>query len=104
MTIPFAEIADLAARNATEICRRWLPDGQLRGREWYALNPRREDRHLGSFAVNVHTGRWADFAIGMTGADLIDLAEYLYDLRPAEAARRVAAMVGHPFGQESARE
>ena len=38
-----------------------------------AFNPRRADRHLGSFQINVRTGKWADFATGDRGGDLISL-------------------------------
>lgn len=98
--IPFAEIADLARPRTLEICQRWLPSGQLLGREWVALNPTRTDRSLGSFRVNVVTGAWADFARRETdkGGDAISLAAYIWRLSPVEAARTVARMVGHPFG------
>ena len=32
-----------------------------RGPRIFALNPRRGDRRLGSFKINLRTGRWADF-------------------------------------------
>ena len=76
------------------LLRRWLPDGRLAGREFVARNPRRNDTKPGSFSINVSTGRWADFASGDKGGDALSLAAYLFDLSQAEAARRLADMLG----------
>ncbi len=78
---------------ASLLCR-WLPDGRVNGREYEARNPRRADRHPGSFRANLHTGRWADFATGDRGGDPISLAAYLFNLSQIEAARRLADMLG----------
>jgi hypothetical protein len=59
-----------------------------------ALNPTRSDRHLGSFRINLSTGRWADFATGDGGRDVVSLAAYLARLGRVEAARNLAQMVG----------
>ncbi len=66
-TINRAALASLPA-----LLRRWLPDGRLVGREYTARNPRRADRRLGSFLINVNSGRWADFATGDKGGDVVD--------------------------------
>jgi hypothetical protein len=76
------------------LLRRWLPDGMTRGREYIARNPRRDDRHVGSFSVNVKTGRWADFATGDQGGDVVSLAAYLAGISQLDAARRLATMLG----------
>ncbi len=57
-------------------------------------NPMRNDRRPGSFKVNVTTGKWGDFATGDRGADIVSLAAYLFTLSQAEAAIRVAEMIG----------
>ncbi len=72
------------------LLHRWLPDGELIGHEWVARNPRRNDRHPGSFKINVMTGRWADFATGDAGGDPISLLAYLRGLSQHEAARLLA--------------
>ena len=59
------------------LLRRWLPDGRIEGNEYVARNPRRSDRRLGSFKINLRTGRWADFAFDARGGDPISLAAYL---------------------------
>lgn len=91
---------DFAAINAAALvvlpalARRWLPDGRLVGREWVACNPTRVDRHLGSFSVNLVSGRWADFATGDKGGDPVSLAAYLAGTGQTEAARSLATMLG----------
>ena len=63
----------------TALCKRWLPDGVLYGKEWVAKNPTRADGRAGSFRINVQTGQWADFAQdGARGGDPISLAAYLH--------------------------
>jgi len=76
------------------LLQRWLPDGRPQGGEYVARNPRRADRHPGSFRINLQTGRWADFATGDKGGDVISLAAYLADLSQGEAAERLAVMLG----------
>lgn len=73
---------------------RWLPDGRRVGHEYVARNPRRSDHQPGSFSVNMNTGKWADFATGDCGGDVISLGAYLAQIRQAEAARRLAEMLG----------
>jgi hypothetical protein len=92
--LAFHRIASAALGTADHIVRRWLPDGRRDGAEWVARNPKRADKQLGSFKVNLRTGRWGDFATGDRGGDLVSLAAYLFDLDQGEAARRVADMLG----------
>ena len=92
--LAFTRIAGDALRASDLIVRRWLPDGRRNGIEWVARNPKRADRRLGSFKINLRTGRWGDFAAGAAGGDLISLAAYLFDLNQSDAARRVADMLG----------
>jgi hypothetical protein len=76
------------------IVKRWLPDGRREGSEWVARNPRRADRKLGSFKINLDTGRWGDFADEKYGGDPISLAAYLSQTSQIEAARNLARMLG----------
>jgi|SRR5262245_54158731 len=72
----------------------WAPGGRRQGHEWVALNPRRYDRHPGSFKINLRTGRWADFATGDKGGDIISLAAFLFGINQVEAARTIAVALG----------
>ena len=92
--LDFAAINAAARSELATLLARWLPDGRVNGREYEARNPRRNDRHLGSFRVNLRTGKWADFAIGVSGGDPVSLAAYLFALSQADAARRLADMLG----------
>lgn len=76
----FAVVNAAALPALSALLRRWLPGGRVEGREYVAHNPRRPDRHLGSFKVNLRTGRWADFATGDRGGDPVSLAAYLFGL------------------------
>jgi hypothetical protein len=44
--------------------------------------------------VNTHTGRWADFATGDKGGDIISLAAFLFNIRQNESRKRIAEMLG----------
>jgi len=92
--IAYRRIAEAARAHAAAIVRQWLPNGRRLGHEWAALNPRRDDRRFGSFRINLRTGAWGDFAINERGGDLISLAAYLYGLNQAEAALKIAHMLG----------
>src|SRR3954467_14905007 len=92
--LDFESINRAALRVLPGLLGRWVPGGKIQGREWTGRNPKRADRHPGSFKVNLLTGRWADFASGDKGGDVISLAAYLHGLSQAEAARRLAEMLG----------
>ena len=93
--VDFAAINAAAPRAAPTLLRRWLPEGRQRSDEWIARNPKRADRHAGSFRINMRTGRWSDFAVaGAAGGDLISLAAYLCDLSQVEAGRALGKALG----------
>jgi len=48
----------------------------------------------------MRTGKWAEFAADARGGDTISLAAYLFDLSPADAAKRLAAMLGMAVSHE----
>ena len=89
----YAMINIAAVRVLPDLVARWLPGGFIVGHEYVVRNPKRHDRAAGSFSVNLSTGRWSDFAIGVGGGDPISLAAYLHDLHQSEAARRLAGML-----------
>jgi hypothetical protein len=76
------------------VLTRLMPGGKIVAREYVALNPTRADRRPGSFKVNLRTGRWADFATGDKGGDPVSLCAYVEGVSQAEAARRLARMLG----------
>jgi hypothetical protein len=92
--VDFTQINAAALARLPAMLDRWLPGGHRLGREYVARNPTRHDRRAGSFKVNITTGRWADFATGDRGGDPVSLAAYLFQVNQAEAARRLADMLG----------
>ncbi len=92
--IDFDTINDAALRKLRDLLREWLPDGRVYGEEFLAKNPRRVDFKPGSFKINLRTGRWADFATGDRGGDVVSFYAYIFDLRQSEAARQLAEMLG----------
>lgn len=92
--LDFEAVHRAALPHLPSIVERWLPDGRRQGGEYVARNPRRGDRRPGSFKVNLRSGRWSDFATGDRGGDTVSLAAYLFGLSQAEAARRLAGMLG----------
>jgi hypothetical protein len=92
--IDFAVVNRSALVCLPDLLRYLLPDGRREGQEWVAFNPRRKDQHLGSFKVNLKTGRWADFATGDKGGDVVSLYAFLFGLSQAEAARHLSRVLG----------
>ena len=94
--IDFKRINSVALSNSSHVLRRLLPDGRIQKNEYLAKNPKRPDRSIGSFKINLKTGKWADFATGDRGGDLISLVAYIQDVSQSEAARLLASMLGIP--------
>lgn len=92
--IDFERVNRSAMANALAVVRGLLPEGRLEGQEYVARNPLRPDRRLGSFKVNVRTGRWADFATGDGGGDMVSLAAFVSGLPQRDAAIRLADSLG----------
>jgi hypothetical protein len=96
--VDFDRVNAAALRAADAVVRGLLPDGRREGSEWVARNPGRPDRRLGSFKVNLSTGKWGDFATGDRGGDLVSLAAFVASLPQREAAIRLAESLGvDPF-------
>lgn len=96
--VNFREVNALAMSYLPSLLSKWLPDGKAFGHEFTALNPKRNDHKAGSFKVNLVTGRWADFATGERGGDIVSLAAYLADLSQSDAAKAILRMLGVHHG------
>lgn len=92
--IDFDVVKTAALADIRGVLGRFLPSGKVVRGEYVALNPTRSDRHLGSFRVNLKSGRWADFATSDRGRDLISLVAYLKNIPQVEAARGLSQMLG----------
>lgn len=96
--IDFDSVNAVALSTLPSLLRRWLPDGHTQGREYIARNPRRADKRPGSFKINIHSGKWSDFATGDAGGDPVSLAAYLAGTGQAEAAHNLSEMLGVDHG------
>ncbi|MBL6945877.1 MAG: hypothetical protein ISR47_04500 [Rhodospirillales bacterium] len=92
--LDFAAVNSVAIRALPGLVRQLLPDGRFENVEWVARNPRRKDRHLGSFKINTRTGKWADFATGDRGGDVISLVSFIRGIPPHEAALTLMEILG----------
>jgi hypothetical protein len=92
--IDFARVNSAALAALPAILARCLPGGRIHGHEYVVRNPTRVDRHLGSFRINMRTGRWADFATGDRGGDPISLFAYVENCSQSDAAIWLAQMLG----------
>lgn len=90
----FDEVNSSALIGLTSLLSRWLPDGKLTGYEYVARNPMRADQKMGSFKINVVTGRWCDFATGDKGGDPVSLYAYLNSCNQITALRQLAKELG----------
>lgn len=90
----FGAVNRAALARLPDLLARWLPGGRREGEEYLARNPTRADRRLGSFKINVTSGRWADFATNDRGGDPVSLRAYLDGSTQIEAARRLMFELG----------
>ena len=92
--IDYDRLRRAAASRLDHLLPKWLPNGHRIGSEWAARNPTRDDQAPGSFKINLRTGRWADFATGDKGGDVISLLAYLHNTSQSQAARLLARELG----------
>jgi len=93
-TVDFRRLQRQAMPYLPAIVRRLLPDGHMEGQEYVSRNPRRADQRPGSFKINVMTGKWADFAIGVSGGDAASLVAYVLGISQSEAAAWLLRVMG----------
>jgi predicted P-loop ATPase len=81
--IEFSDLARQLLNNAPSLLSQWLPGGKIIGREYVCADlgggPGR------SLSINLTTGRWADFAAGISGGDLISLYAAIHGIGQHDA-------------------
>jgi putative DNA primase/helicase len=95
--VDFEAVNRAALARLPELLARLLPGGRRIGREWVCGNLRGEPGR--SCRVNLATGRWADFATGERGGDPVSLYAAILRVPQAEAARRLAELLGVEGGR-----
>lgn len=71
-----------------------LPTNKVKGKEFVALNPTRQDKHLGSFRYNLENHRWKDFSCDDGGVGLISIYAYVNKKEWIEAGMELATKYG----------
>lgn len=93
----FEAINRVAIGRLEDLLRSFLPGGRRENHEYIARNPRRQDKTLGSFSINLNDGVWKDFASGDGGSDPVSLWQYIFNTpNMHDAARILAGHVGAP--------
>lgn len=94
--VSFSEIVGALQARTLQVAQVYAPGGHVeRGRYW-ALNPGRADRSIGSFHVGLagtHAGRWHDHATG-EGGDMLDLIQLARGLDRAGAVAEARRFLG----------
>jgi hypothetical protein len=91
--IPFDQIRDVSLAQAGSLLRGWFPNGRVIGREFKVGNIAGDPGE--SLSINLDTGKWADFAAGISGFDLIDVrAAMKHSADRTAAAREIGPMLG----------
>ncbi|MBI4533430.1 MAG: DUF927 domain-containing protein [Candidatus Melainabacteria bacterium] len=94
MPIFIKNISKEALRQAEYIVGHLLPNGKRQGNEYLSINPTRSDAAVGSFSVNLRSGKWGDFATHDRGGDLVSLTAYLHNYTQLQAAHTLATLLG----------
>ncbi|MDN3568956.1 hypothetical protein QWZ14_31645 [Paeniroseomonas aquatica] len=93
--LDFTAINAAALPHLEHLCARWLPGGRRIGPEWRCGSLGGEaGGSLGVRLFGARAGAWQDFATGEKGGDPVSLAAAIFRIPQAEAARRIAAMLG----------
>ena len=87
--ISFQELKQQHKQCPIEILKRLVGNGKIEGGDFVALNPKRNDSKLGSFRIDIQTGRFHDFATGDRGGSILDLASFVYDCDLLTAAQKL---------------
>jgi hypothetical protein len=91
----FEELAASLLRDAPRLVRQWLPNGKLEANEWCCGSVKGDKGR--SFKVNIHSGKWADFADKLTGGDLISLYKEIHQLPTMlDAAKALSGVQDEP--------
>lgn len=98
-SIDFQALAQLALSQQADLLPRWFSAGRRSGREFTVGDIHNSPGD--SLSINTVNGKWADFATGIRGTDLISLYAAIHGLAQVEAARDLAEQLGLPLDQRS---
>lgn len=87
--LDFEGLAHELLSRSRDLLPSWLPGGRFIGNEYTCGNLRGEPGD--SLKVNANSGKWADFATGDTGGDLISLYAAIHGIGQGEAYKQLAS-------------
>jgi putative DNA primase/helicase len=87
MPVDFAALAARLLSQSKVLLPQWLPAGKWRGPEYVVGNLAGDAGD--SLSINSNSGKWADFASGEAGGDLISLYAAIHGIKQSEAARQL---------------
>ena len=93
--LDFKGLNEYALSNIDSVLHHYLPNGKKVGHEYQVLNPRRDDKNLGSFSINFNTGAWSDFADTASGQDVISLVAYVKGIGQGEAFKELSDFLNY---------
>ncbi len=93
--VNFQTVKQKYRENPLSILQELVGAGEVQGGDYVALNPRRNDRHRGSFRIKISTGGFYDFATGDKGGSIIDLVAFVYDCEVIEAVAKLRNFWGN---------
>ncbi|MCK8787740.1 hypothetical protein M0638_25595 [Roseomonas sp. NAR14] len=95
----YAAVNSAALARLPEVVARLLPGGRQQGAVYFCASLRGgEGRSCQVRLTGARRGAWADFAADVAGGDPVSLAAAVAGLTQAEAAERLAQMLGLPDG------
>jgi putative DNA primase/helicase len=90
----FKALKEAYKQNPLAVLKSLVPGGMVEGSDYIPLNPNRNDRKIGSFRINIATGRFNDFAInGCSGGSIIDLVAFVYGCDIVTAADKLSKLL-----------
>lgn len=90
--IDFDGLERLLLERAETLVPQWLPGGKRQGREYICADFSGGSGR--SLSVNLDSGKWGDFALGVTGGDLLGLYAEIHGLDRVAAARELMGTLG----------
>lgn len=89
-----AQLSQMLANRAEDVCRWILPSGQRNGHEWACGSINGEAGDSLRVNLSAKAGVWRDFASDERGGDLVDLIAAAKGIGKAEAVREAKAFLG----------
>ena len=87
--ISFQELKQQHKQCPIEILKRLVGNGKIEGGDYVTFNTKRKDGKLGSFRIDISSGKFHDFATGDRGGSILDLASFVYDCDLLTAAQKL---------------